>query len=357
MDLSGNIFFDNIDIYNAFGAYANQGFYQELIKTPQVTTYTKNWADENGTERDFNTKEFPSKTMELPFFMHSNNIKSLLDNYTSLKSFLRENINFYLRVSNLNRSFNVKYISMPIFNKYGVFKDADKVCISFTLTLIELNPLPYLSFDKSEITLVYPPDIPDSPIDFNEFDFEIIGNDLIMSGEDGFNDAEFLNGNNLKDIYGIYLDQNSYNELLRFADQKTDIGLVFQTRTLSLPLVLLAKNEEDFFNKWWSFTAFLLDKGYFNLDVKGLLKRFSLTYSDMPNIQKLSIFNDNLGNIGVKFTITLFDDFPTIDGGVNIYDGFFTINSGGDLIFTQSDEWDDEINFNLDSGDLILEIF
>lgn len=356
MNLSNRYFFNDVDLFDEFNVFDGKGLIDAQLLLTAVTTYTKNWADENGTERDFNTKVFPTKNMDLPFYMRGNSASDILEKYNLFKQFLYTNVNFVFKAFELGRSFEVKYKSMPTFDSLSVLQGEGYKYISFSISVSHEAPEVFKDFNGDVISLIYPPDIADAPIDFNNYTFELVGDYVIMTGLPNIWNFMNLNGNPLSD-YGLFLDAMASEELLKMPNQKGEIALKFETRTIELPFVLMGNGEADFISKYYSLCAFLLDKGYFNLDVSALNKRFTLTYSNMPSFEKLSVVKGNTGKVICKFILSLYDDEPTIEGGLAIYDGKFIIDSNGNLIYSHSPQFDDDISFELDeNGNLIVNI-
>lgn len=134
-----------------------------------------------------------------------------------------------------------------------------------------------------------------------------------------------FNTNNAFTTYGIEFLPGTYDELLKLPKRKA--GLVqewanengterylgspyYETIVYNLPIIMVAKNETEFWSRYNAFTDFLITSGLFNFDVVDMKRRFRLSYSDMTRVEKLTQIKGS-SNIGCKFTLQLFNDYPT----------------------------------------------
>lgn len=134
-----------------------------------------------------------------------------------------------------------------------------------------------------------------------------------------------FNTNNALTVYGIEFLPGTYNELMKLPKRKA--GLVqewanengterylaqpyYETIVYNLPILMMAKNETEFWSRYNAFTTFLITSGLFNFDVADMKRRFRLSYSDMTRVDKLTQIKGST-NIGCGFTLQLFNDYPT----------------------------------------------
>lgn len=352
--MTGQYYIDEIDLWEDWGLFPprDKGFYTSLLKAPaRKYLLTKDWADQNGTQRAFSKVDYDNREMELPFILFATSREDLLAQYKSLQTYLYAHPSITLICTELNRQFVLNYKSMPSFNKLTPFYDDGNIAVELSISFVDEQPLVFLDKDGVVMPMPFPADIPDAPIDFNDYDFTINGNgQLIMSGESLGGDG--LNGNDLLSTYGLTPQKGFDNELLKMAEAKGGVGLRYATRTLELPFIMQGAGEVEFYYNYYSLVAFFLQSRYFNLDVGRLNKRFKLCYSDMPSIDKLSLVSGN-NNVLASINITCLDDYPTEEIGLNAYDGRFTDNQFGKLIYKRSEVFDDKIRFELRGDKLI----
>lgn len=134
-----------------------------------------------------------------------------------------------------------------------------------------------------------------------------------------------FNGLDAETTYGIVFLPGTYNELLKLPKRKA--GLVqewanengterylgevyYETITYNLPITMIANSESQFWSRYNAFTSFLITSGLFNFDVVDMNRRFRLSYSDITNVDKLTIIKGS-NNIGCRLTLQLFNDYPT----------------------------------------------
>jgi len=353
--MTGFFSINDLDIFTAYGLMAQKGFYAELLKMPtRKAGYTRNWPDQNGTERDLNYIEYENRSLELKFGLYAQSEQEFYSKYKALKTFFLTTLEFNLKALQMNRLFKLRYKSMPTFDKLTIIRENNKIFADITIELQDNYPKNFWRLNGTEIALTFPLPTPDAPLVFADFDFEIRGYYLFMSNESQDTGAFSyrLDGNDVFNNYGLVADKGMYNELLKFADVKSEMPLKFQSRTLELPFFLIADNEIDFYAKYYALAGFLFDSKYFKFDVPGMNRRFFLCYSSMSSIEKLTVIR-NSNKIVASIKITTFDDSPTIDSGLNMYDGSFDINDVGELILTQSPEFDSDIDFYIVGINLI----
>lgn len=345
-------FVDDVDIWDDWGLFPpkDKGFYTSLLKAPtRKYLLTKNWADQNGTQRAFSKIEYDNRELELPFILFATSREDLLAQYNAIKVYLYTHSSITLTCIELDRQFTLTYKGMPSFNKLTPFYDDGNIAVELSISFVDEQPLVFLDKDGVVMPMPFPADIPDAPIDFNDYTFEIVGDILYMSGDSIITSGHAINGNDISSLYGLTPQVGFDNELLKLAESKNDVPLKFQSRILELPFIMQAEGAVEFYYKYYLLIAFFLQSKYFNFDVYRLNRRFKLCYSDMPSIDKLSLVRGN-SNVIASFKISCIDDYPTEEIGVSAYDGRFRVDNNGDLIFTQSDEWNDRINFYLDEN-------
>lgn len=345
---------NTLDIFTAYGMVVQDKFYNELLKAPAAKfLYTKSWDDENGTERDFENKDFENRELELKFNMKATSESDLFAKYNSLKAFIYSNQYFDFKALQMNRLFKLKYRSMPKFEKLTIFKNNKSIWIELNIIVFDEYPSKFWDVDGNEIAMPFPPGIADGVIDFNDFTFAIVDGHLIMSGEGAGGDTYKINGNDMSSAYGLFAQQKFYNELLKFPEAKGEIPLKFHTRNLECPFYLMADSEVDFYYKYYGLLGFLMQSEYFNLDVVPLNRRFTLCYSNMTSFDKLTLIRNNVNKIVASIKITFFDDYPTVSGGIEVYDGKMTL-VGKKLIYSHSDRYNGKISFSVVNKRLIL---
>ena len=359
--MTGKYFINDTNIWDVYGMFPPSGkdFYAQLLKAPiRKEGLTKNWPDQNGTQRSFHNIEYEDRQLDLPFVMYATSKAQLLEQYNALSAFVFANEYMSFKCVDLDRLFTLKYRAMPTFNKLTSFEDNDRIAIEFSISFIDEYPTVFKKADGSAITMTFPPDVPDDDIDFSSFGFEIVGSDLIMTGDFSSNvDGYALNGNYIEDVYGLFPQKGFDNELFKLPESKGEVPLKFQSRTLELPFYLRASSDIEFYYKYYSLVAFFLESTKFNLDVVRLNKRVVLTYSGMTAFDKLTLISGN-NTIVAGLKITCYDDQPTINGSVPLFDGHFEINHLGQLIYKQSVIFNGKINFYLDdNGNLIKKLF
>lgn len=79
--------------------------------------------------------------------------------------------------------------------------------------------------------------------------------------------------------------------------------LKYNTRELSIDVLLAGDSAADFKAKYDAFKAYIIAAGYFNLDCLALQKRWKLLYQRMAGYKQLDLAS-------ARFTLILLDDFP-----------------------------------------------
>jgi hypothetical protein len=355
--MTDQYYFDEIDIWEDWGLFPprDKGFYKSLLKAPaRKYLLTKNWTDQNGTQRAFSKVDYDNRELELPFILFATSREDLLIQYNSLKAYLYTHSSITLSCIDLDRQFILSYKGMPNFNKLTPFYDDGNIAVELTLNVVDENPTVFKDKDGVVMPMPFPADIPDASIDFNDYDFEIIDDgSLIMSGEGLLIEGNAMNGNDLLNTYGLIPQKGFDNALLKLGEAKNDVPLKFETRELQLPFIMQAASSVEFYYRYYQLVAFFLQSRYFNLDIGQLGKRFKLCYSDMASIDKLFLVSSN-DNVLASLTITCLDDYPTEEEELSVFDGQFSTNEFGDLIYSQSDEFDEGLTFDLVDDDLIV---
>lgn len=361
--MTGEYFINSTDIWTTWGMFPPSGksFYSNLLRAPERKfNLTKNWPDQNGTQRALSKVTYNDRDLELTFILAGSSKGELLDRYNLLRAFIIANPTFTLTCTQLDRQFTLKYVAMPAFNKLTTFDKEvggnEMICAELTLSLTDSQPTIFLDAVGDPITLTYHEPIPDPSIDLEDFTFELVDGYVIMSGEGIGNSVVGFDGNEVEQNYGLVPKPGFYNELLKFPEAKGEIEGVFQSRELALPFYLHATSDTQFFQYYYALLGFLLDSGYFQLDINNLNKRYTLLYASMPTLNQLTVIR-GADRVVAELVITCLDDSPTIQSGLNLFDGQFTTSELGELIYTQSDYWDDKITFGLVEGELIKTIF
>ncbi len=348
---------NNDDIYTEYNLRGADGIYSQLLKLPARTVFSYDWKDQHGTQRLFDSMKFSPRSLDLGFVLEAENDIVFLDKFKALKTFFTNNAEFDFVAEKMDRLFKLQFLGMPNFEKLNLMRGNNSVFAQFSISVIDNYPSEFLDKNGDPIPMASPPDVADDPIDFSLYTFQIVGTDLIMTGPGDLatTNTYFINGNRIDTVYGLLATDGLYNEILKFPSYK-DGSDKFQSRSLTLPFVLVANNKADFYTKYYTLTAFLLNNGYFNFDITNLNRRYQLAYSEMTDFEKLTII-ENGGIVYALIKITFFDDFPELDEtSPRHFDGRFSIVDG-DLIYYQSDEFDDIIIFHInDQGELILTI-
>lgn len=131
-------------------------------------------------------------------------------------------------------------------------------------------------------------------------------------------DAIYFN-NNLASVYGLTFLEDTYQELRKPAKVKEGLtnnwadehgterdlqSRVFETRTLTLPVLIDGSNELDFSQKHQAFIDFIVNAGYFFLKVQRTNRIYKLVYADVTNYKD---YYDHC-----TFDLILFDDYPQL---------------------------------------------
>jgi len=129
-------------------------------------------------------------------------------------------------------------------------------------------------------------------------------------------DAVYFN-NTLASVYGATLLDGAYQELRKPAKVKegltnnwpeengTERDLttrVFETRTLTIPIMIEGTSEADFNQKHQDFIDWIVTAGYFDLKVQRTNRIYKLVYSDV------SEYKDYYDHC--TFNLILLDDYP-----------------------------------------------
>lgn len=134
-----------------------------------------------------------------------------------------------------------------------------------------------------------------------------------------------IDGDDAFDHYGLVFLPGTYNELLRLPEAKAgyfnnwpdEDGIEriitapkFEALTYNIPVCHWGSDKTDFFEKYNRLCTFLLTAGYFELDAVNIDRRYTLFYQRIQSVEKLSLIDNSQGDILVKSTLTLANDFP-----------------------------------------------
>lgn len=139
--MTGLYKFNTNDCFTSFGLVFEKGTYDELLKLPKVKDgYTKNWPDENGTERDLTARYFESIPVNLPVVILGTSQADIITKYNALANFLMTSGYFNFDVKRLNRRFILLYQDMTQFSKLTKFYQGNKPAARLVLSLINDFP-------------------------------------------------------------------------------------------------------------------------------------------------------------------------------------------------------------------------
>ncbi len=133
--------FNGTDAFTAYGIVFNDGTYGELLKNAKRKEgYSRNWPDENGTDRDLSAIYFESRILNLPITILAASEADLYTKYFNLRNFLYTSGYFNFDVIDMNRRFRLLYQDMTSFDKVTTYKNNNDIISEFTLQLIDDYP-------------------------------------------------------------------------------------------------------------------------------------------------------------------------------------------------------------------------
>lgn len=133
--------FNSIDCYLSFGIVFNVGTYNEILKmAKRKEGYTKNWQDENGTERDTSDIKYESRMLNIPITILANSESQFFQRYNSLKAFLYTAGYFNFDIVDMNLRLKLLFNDMSSFTKLTQIKGCTDIACEFTLQLIDDFP-------------------------------------------------------------------------------------------------------------------------------------------------------------------------------------------------------------------------
>lgn len=135
----------------------------------------------------------------------------------------------------------------------------------------------------------------------------------------------YINTLDVAKQWGIIFEKGTFNELLKFPARRDEYSQVwkdedgtqrytddvfFDTRELSLSIVIVGTDENDFKTKLKSFRDYLMQSGYFTFDCVELDMRFTLLYKDMQSVTMMTKIK-GMEKVAARFKLTLQDDYPS----------------------------------------------
>lgn len=82
----------------------------------------------------------------------------------------------------------------------------------------------------------------------------------------------------------------------------------FKTKRYEIDMMMQAKDETEFWQRYHSLEDFFRTSGEFNFDLVHRNRRFKVSYSEMTTVENLTDLGT--GAVAVIFTIILLDDHP-----------------------------------------------
>jgi len=138
----GRYFINGLDAFTTYGLVFASGTYSELLTLPKKKpVLTKDWPDQNGTQRLFAvTPFFESITYTIPVYHTGTGETDFYSKYSAWTTFLQSTNYFNFDVVEMNRRFVLLYENMPSFDKLTLIKGADKVYCKSTISFINDYP-------------------------------------------------------------------------------------------------------------------------------------------------------------------------------------------------------------------------
>lgn len=134
----------------------------------------------------------------------------------------------------------------------------------------------------------------------------------------------FINGADAYMTYGVVFTEGTIRELIQLPRRKAgyvknwpdengterDLDVsVFESRQISLPILLIGTNRSDFQSKLLALEALLTSGAEVILDSIDIGRRFKLVYQEMQSITDLEFHSS--GRCFAAFTLSFIDDYPT----------------------------------------------
>lgn len=138
--MTGKYFINGADAYLTYGIVFTEGTIRELIQLPRRKPgYTKNWPDENGTERDLSVSVFESRQLNLPMILIGTSRSDFQSKLLALEAVLTSGAEVILDGTDVGRRFRLVYQEMQSITDLE-FHSSGRCFAAFTLSFIDDYP-------------------------------------------------------------------------------------------------------------------------------------------------------------------------------------------------------------------------
>jgi hypothetical protein len=140
MIMTGKYYINGSDAYVLYGIVFTEGTIAELLRLPKRKDgYTRNWPDENGTERDLSVSVYESRTLTLPMLVIGRDRGEFNTRLALLESLLTAGPEIQLDCTDINRRFRLVYREMnPITDLE--YHSSGRCFAAFSLVLLDDYP-------------------------------------------------------------------------------------------------------------------------------------------------------------------------------------------------------------------------
>jgi hypothetical protein len=142
-----------------------------------------------------------------------------------------------------------------------------------------------------------------------------------------------IDGFDLWDNFGITIEKGGLDDFLKIPARKQsiqhdwtdedgidiDLSRTFlEAREISIPCVIIAESETDFWTKYNGFLGLLIKPNTRRFTVNPLSSEFMVFYKDCTIYQKLTAFKQT-GKLICKFTLAVVEKAPSVAGNQAVY--------------------------------------
>lgn len=139
------------DLWVTFGVALEKGSTSDFLKFPEAKeTIEHDWMDSNGIDVDLSRIFYKQKTIAMKCFLVANNEAEWWTKYNQFFAELTLPGLKRFEISEFSKSFYIYYKDCSNFSRFTRIKNATKIVVEFTLTVIEQEP----KFDTNNVFLI-----------------------------------------------------------------------------------------------------------------------------------------------------------------------------------------------------------
>lgn len=325
MSQIGKLYIDDKDAYYEYGVFVEQFGYKALIQMPSFKKLdATEWDEFDGEEPDLVNPLLDTKTFAIQFCI------SDIDLANNLLELLSDKSYHIFRFTDLNKSYKLRLISNPSrssLNHLGKFSanfadDFPPVVPTDDTNEDELDEYNVLltqkPYDKA------PAGFKQKGYELDEIDFARFGI-YVLDGTD----ESIQNAPNVRPNLSV---SSSVNPGVVYDDKE----VMYKTKDVGLKLLIHAKDITEFWQRWYSFWAVLLQPESRTLYIDNPIEEFECHYKS-NSVTKFDIRKS--GRVWCEFTTTL-----TFTNARPFGKYFVLATEDDEIVITEPDEEYVEIN-------------